>query len=196
MQKLLEAEEEESDVKMPEEWTPETVAELMRSVSMKDVDKQTIRRLKQKSWYPMKDDIAKANKKWLHVDAKGLRLGRMASEIAKVLLGKDNPKFTPGCPLGSYVIVTNCEKVIVTGRKADEKYYKRHSGRPGGLKIETFKQLQARIPERIIEKAVWGMLPKNSYGRELFRQLKVYKGYEHPHAAQDPEQITFTGRTA
>lgn len=149
----------------------------------------------QKSWMPGADDIALANKKWHVVDASGMRLGRMSSEIAKVLLGKHKPTYTPGADTGDYVIVVNAESVMVTGNKANEKLYRRHSGRPGGMKTEVFKDLQARMPERIVEKAVKGMLPKNSYGRELFRHLKVYKGPEHPHESQSPEPLTFTGLT-
>merc|ERR1712023_61286 len=126
----------------------------------------------------------------------GLRLGRMASEVAKVLLGKDKATFTPGADIGDAVVIVNAEKVIVTGNKAKDKLYRRHSGRPGGMKIESYEELQLRIPERIVEKAIVGMLPKNSHGRELFRHLKVYKGPEHPHEAQTPEPITFGGLTS
>jgi large subunit ribosomal protein L13 len=139
--------------------------------------------------HPGHEAIMKRNKTWYHVDAEGMRLGRMASEIARRLLGKHKEIYYPGADTGDFVIVTNCEKVIVTGKKYDWKFYRRHSGRPGGMKIETFKELQARIPERIIEKAVWGMLPKNAYGRELFRHLKVYKGPTHPHGAQKPVEL-------
>merc|ERR1712054_89203 len=97
---------------------------------------------------------------------------------------------------GDYVVITNAEKIIVTGKKATDKLYRRHSGRPGGMKIESYEELQARIPERIVEKAIKGMLPKNSHGRELFRHLKVYKGDTHPHEAQQPEPITFGGLTS
>merc|ERR1719382_1123430 len=145
---------------------------------------------------PKADDRAKANKKWYVVDAEGMRLGRMSSEIAKILLGKHKPTFTPGADVGDYVIVLNAEKVQVTGKKRYDKFYRRHSGRPGGMKIETFDELQARIPERIVEKAVKGMLPKNAHGRELFRHLKVYKGPSHPHEAQQPESLTFGGLTS
>jgi large subunit ribosomal protein L13 len=142
-----------------------------------------------KTTHPGHDQIQKAAKKWLIVDAEGMRLGRMASEIARRLMGKDKDNFYPGADIGDFVIVTNAEKVIVTGNKMDQKFYRRHSGRPGGMKIETFRELQGRIPERIIEKAVWGMLPKNSNGRELFRHLKVYKGPSHPHEAQQPVEM-------
>ena len=127
----------------------------------------------QRTWFPKAEDTAVAAKKWHVVDADGLRLGRMASEVAKILLGKNKATFTPGADVGDAVIIVNAEKVVVTGKKATDKFYRRHSGRPGGMKIETFNELQARIPERIVEKAVVGMLPKNSHGRNLFRRLKA-----------------------
>lgn len=127
--------------------------------------------------------------KWYVVDAQGQRLGRLATEIATILRGKNKPSFTPHMDTGDFVIVVNAEKVIVTGKKSEQKLYRRHSGRPGGMKTETFNQLQQRIPERIIEKAVKGMLPKNAMGRKLFTKLKVYAGSEHPHAAQTPEPL-------
>merc|ERR1711968_264240 len=126
---------------------------------------------------------------WFLVDAKDKTLGRLATEIATVLRGKNKPTFTPHLDTGDYVIVVNAEQVIVTGKKASQKLYRRHSGRPGGMKIESFEELQERIPERIVEKAVKGMLPKNSYGRDLFRNLKVYAGDEHPHEAQNPQPM-------
>lgn len=127
--------------------------------------------------------------KWYVVDAQGQRLGRLATEIATILRGKNKPSFTPHMDTGDFVIVVNAEKVVVTGKKSEQKLYRRHSGRPGGMKTETFNQLQRRIPERIIEKAVKGMLPKNAMGRKLFTKLKVYAGSEHPHAAQTPEPL-------
>jgi len=145
----------------------------------------------QKTWFPKAADTAMEAKKWYVVDADGLRLGRMASEVAKILIGKHKETYTPGQDVGDAVIIINAEKVMVTGKKADDKLYRRHSGRPGGMKVETFNELQARIPERIVEKAIVGMLPKNSHGRELFRHLKVYKGPEHPHEAQTPEALAF-----
>ena len=129
-------------------------------------------------------------KKWYVVDAEGQRLGRLATEIAMILRGKNKPSFTPNVDTGDFVIVVNAEKVIVTGRKSEQKLYRRHSGRPGGMKTETFEQLQRRIPERIIEQAVKGMLPKNAMGRRLFTKLKVYTGADHPHTAQTPETLT------
>ena len=123
---------------------------------------------------------------WYLVDASDKTLGRLATEIAVILRGKNKPSFTPHLDTGDFVIVVNAEKVEVTGKKSSQKLYRRHSGRPGGMKIEKFETLQERIPERIIEQAVKGMLPHNTLGRQQFRKLKVYKGPNHPHAAQDP----------
>ncbi|NJL53467.1 MAG: 50S ribosomal protein L13 [Hydrococcus sp. SU_1_0] len=136
---------------------------------------------------PTKDTL---EQKWYVVDATEQRLGRLATEIAMILRGKNKPTYTPHMDTGDFVVVVNAEKVVVTGRKSEQKLYRRHSGRPGGMKMETFAQLQARIPERIIEKAVKGMLPKNTLGRQLFTKLKVYTGNEHPHQAQQPETLT------
>ncbi len=133
--------------------------------------------------------VQEIDKKWYVVDAADKRLGRLATEVASILRGKNKPTFTPNMDTGDFVIVINAEKVHVTGRKREQKLYRRHSGRPGGMKVETFDQLQNRIPERIIEKAVRGMLPKNALGRKLFTNLKVYAGPEHPHEAQQPEVI-------
>lgn len=139
-----------------------------------------------KTYIPPTDSL---EQKWYVVDAAEQRLGRLATEIACILRGKNKPTFTPNMDTGDFVIVINAEKVVVTGNKSSQKLYRRHSGRPGGMKVETFEQLQARIPERIIEKAVKGMLPKNALGRKLFTKLKVYAGPEHPHAAQQPETL-------
>jgi large subunit ribosomal protein L13 len=139
-----------------------------------------------KTYTPPIDTI---ERKWYVVDATDQRLGRLATEIASVLRGKNKPTFTPNMDTGDFVVVVNAEKVTVTGNKASQKLYRRHSGRPGGMKVETFNQLQDRIPERIIEKAVKGMLPKNALGRKLFTKLKVYAGPEHPHTAQQPETL-------
>ncbi len=127
--------------------------------------------------------------KWYVVDASEQRLGRLATEIATILRGKNKATFTPHMDTGDFVVVVNAEKVIVTGKKSSQKLYYRHSGRPGGMKVETFEKLQNRIPERIIEKAVKGMLPKNALGRKLFTKLKVYAGPDHPHQAQQPEDL-------
>ena len=126
------------------------------------------------------------NRDWFLFDATDKTLGRLATEIAVVLRGKNKPSFTPHLDTGDFVVVINAEKVEVTGKKSSQKLYRRHSGRPGGMKIEKFETLQMRIPERIIEQAVKGMLPHNALGRQQFRKLKVYKGAEHPHAAQNP----------
>lgn len=126
------------------------------------------------------------DQEWFIVDAADQRLGRLASEIAMILRGKRKPSYTPHIDTGDFVIIINAEKVVVTGKKSEQKVYRRHSGRPGGMKLETFDKLQQRIPERIIEKAVKGMLPKNTLGRKLFTKLKVYAGDNHPHKAQQP----------
>ncbi len=130
------------------------------------------------------------DRQWYVVDAAGQRLGRLASEIAMVLRGKNKPTYTPHADTGDFVIVINAEKIDVTGRKRTQKLYRRHSGRPGGMKVESFERLQARLPERIVEQAIKGMLPKNALGRQLFRKLKVYAGDTHPHQAQKPETLT------
>lgn len=140
-----------------------------------------------KTYVPTKGSL---ERQWYVIDATDQRLGRLASEISKVLRGKNKPNFTPNLDAGDFVIVVNAEKVVVTGRKSTQKLYRRHSGRPGGMKVETFGQLQSRIPERIIEKSVRGMLPKNALGRKLFTKLKVYAGPEHPHTAQKPQPLT------
>lgn len=139
-----------------------------------------------KTFIPPKDTL---EQKWYVIDAADQRLGRLASAIAVILRGKNKPVYSPHMDTGDFVIVVNADKVGVTGRKRSQKLYRRHSGRPGGMKVETFEKLQARIPERIVEKAVKGMLPKNALGRQLFKKLKVYSGPEHPHQAQQPEVI-------
>jgi large subunit ribosomal protein L13 len=140
-----------------------------------------------KTYLPPVDSI---ERNWYLVDATDQRLGRLASEIATVLRGKNKPTFTPHLDTGDFVIVINAEKIDVTGKKRSQKLYRRHSGRPGGMKTETFAKLQARLPERIIEQAVKGMLPKNTLGRQLFTKLKVYAGADHPHQAQMPQTLT------
>ncbi|BAY76377.1 50S ribosomal protein L13 [Nostoc sp. DSM 114161] len=132
---------------------------------------------------------ASLEREWYVVDATDKRLGRLASEIAQVLRGKNKPEFTPHIDTGDFVIVVNAEKVAVTGKKRTQKVYRRHSGRPGGMKTETFAKLQQRLPERILEHAVKGMLPKNSLGKQLFTKLKVYAGPTHPHEAQKPKEL-------
>ncbi len=136
--------------------------------------------------------IDSINRKWYLVDAENQILGRLATEVASVLRGKNKPNFTPHLDTGDFVVIVNADKIQVTGRKSTQKLYRRHSGRPGGMKVETFNSLQERIPERILEKAIKGMLPHNALGRQLFRKLKVYKGPDHPHAAQNPQTLKFT----
>jgi large subunit ribosomal protein L13 len=136
------------------------------------------------------------DRQWFVVDAADQTLGRLASEVAQVLRGKNKPTFTPHLDTGDFVVVINAEKVRVSGNKATQKLYRRHSGRPGGMKTESFAHLQARLPERVIETAVKGMLPHNSLGRQLFRKLKVYRGPDHPHAAQKPEALLLLPSTA
>ncbi|BAC92359.1 50S ribosomal protein L13 [Gloeobacter violaceus] len=137
-----------------------------------------------KTFLPAVDEI---ERRWLVVDAAGQHLGRLASVVANLIRGKHRPNFTPHLDTGDFVIVVNAEKVEVTGKKSSQKLYRRSSGRPGGMKVETFSHLQARLPERIVEKAIWGMLPHTRLGRQQFTKLKVYKGPAHPHAAQKPE---------
>ncbi len=139
--------------------------------------------------------IDSINRQWYLVDAENQTLGRLATEVAAVLRGKNKPNFTPHLDTGDFVVIVNAEKIQVTGRKGTQKLYRRHSGRPGGMKVETFNALQERIPERIIEKAIKGMLPHNALGRQLFRKLKVYKGSEHPHVAQNPQVLSLNSNS-
>jgi large subunit ribosomal protein L13 len=140
----------------------------------------------QKTYYPKPDELSR---KWVLVDAEGQNLGRLASGIARVLLGKDKPQYTPGVDVGDFVIVVNAEKISVTGKRLDQKMYYRHSGYPGGLKKINLRDQLAKFPERVIQSAVWGMVPHNRYGRKLMRKLRVYSGPNHPHAAQQPTTI-------
>jgi len=126
---------------------------------------------------------------WYVVDAEGKTLGRLATEIARRLKGKHKAEYTPHVDTGDYIVVINAEKVTVTGNKAENKMYYRHTGYPGGIKETNFNKLQAQKPEMIIEKAVKGMLPKNPLGRDMFRKLKVYAGSEHNHSAQQPIKL-------
>lgn len=140
----------------------------------------------QKTYSPKPGDIERA---WFVVDADGAILGRLASEIAVILRGKNKPIFAPHLDMGDHVIVINAEKVAVTGNKEEDKLYFRHSGFPGGLREASLGRLRATYPQRIIENAVRGMLPKNRLGRQMYKKLKVYAGPEHPHAAQKPEPL-------
>ena len=130
-------------------------------------------------------------RKWYVVDATGYTLGRLSSEIAKVLRGKNKPTFTPHVDTGDYVSVTNAEKINVTGKKLDQKIYYHHSEYVGGMKETDLKTMLEKKPEKVIELAVKGMLPKGPLGRKMYKKLFVYAGAEHPHAAQQPEELKF-----
>ena len=130
-------------------------------------------------------------RKWYVVDAEGLTLGRLASETAKILRGKNKPTFTPHIDTGDYVIIVNADKVKVTGKKLDQKIYYHHSEYVGGMKETTLREMMAKKPERVVELAVKGMLPKGPLGREMYKKLFVYAGPEHKHQAQKPEVLTF-----
>ena len=134
---------------------------------------------------------AKVERKWYVVDATGYTLGRLASEVAIVLRGKNKPIFTPHIDTGDYVIIVNAEKIKVTGKKLDQKIYYHHSDYVGGMKETTLREMLAKKPEKVVELAVKGMLPKGPLGREMFTKLHVYAGAEHPHTAQKPEVLTF-----
>ena len=133
--------------------------------------------------------IDSIDRQWYLVDAENRTLGRLATEVASVLRGKNKASYTPHLDTGDFVVVVNADKIRVSGSKPQQKLYRRHSGRPGGMKVETFAHLQERLPERIVEKAIKGMLPHNALGRQMFRKLKVYKGAEHPHSAQQPQPL-------
>ena len=145
----------------------------------------------QKTFTPRPGDIERS---WWLVDATDVPLGRLASEVAQLLRGKHKPKFSAHMDLGDHVIVVNAEKIVVTGSKMDTKTYYRHSGYPGGLTESSFRKMQATFPERIVEKAIIGMLPRNRLGRATGRKLKVYAGPNHPHVGQAPQPYTLTAR--
>jgi len=140
----------------------------------------------QKTFYPKPGDVTK---EWYVVDAAGQNLGRLATRLARLLLGKDKPQFTPGVDVGDYVVVVNAEKIAVTGKKLDDKFYYRHSGYPGGLKKISLRNQLAKFPDRVITAAVWGMIPHNRMGRKIIKKLKVYAGPDHPHIAQNPKML-------
>jgi large subunit ribosomal protein L13 len=138
------------------------------------------------TYFPSSHEIAR---KWFVVDASGKTLGRLATEAANVLSGKNSPKYTPFIDMGDHVIVINAEKVRLTGLKSQQKVYRRYTGFPGGLREESFVRLLQRRPEKIIEEAIKGMLPKTKMGRKMASKLNVYKGDQHPHAAQQPQPL-------
>lgn len=137
--------------------------------------------------------VADVPQSWFVVDAADKVLGRLASEVASVLRGKHKPLFTPHLDLGDFVIVLNCEQVKLTGRKREDKVYQRHTGYPGSIRTVTAGKMLEEHPERVIEHAVRGMLPKNQLGRNMLRKLKIYAGAEHPHAAQQPKTLEIRG---
>lgn len=141
----------------------------------------------------MKTYVAKPTeieRKWFVVDASGMTLGRLASEVAKILRGKNKPTYTPFIDTGDFVIVINAAKVVLTGKKLDQKFYRYHTSYAGGLKETSYRKLMETKPEKAFELAIKGMLPKNAMGRQMYRKLKVYAGAEHEHAAQKPELLT------
>jgi large subunit ribosomal protein L13 len=136
------------------------------------------------TYFPKAGEIVR---KWYVVDASGQTLGRLASQVARILMGKENPRYTPFLDTGDHVVVINADKVKMTGMKADQKVYQHYTGYPGGLRTEEFRKRMTRKPERIVEDAVGRMLPKTKLGRHMASKLKVYRGDKHPHAAQKPE---------
>ena len=145
--------------------------------------------MERRSWSPKLADVS-TGKRWYVVDAEGKTLGRLASVIAATLRGKTKPTFTPHADMGDFVIVVNAEKIELTGKKETQKLYYRHSGYPGGLRKRSVREVRASFPERIIENAVRGMLPRNALGEKQFKKLRVYAGPTHPHATQQPETLS------
>jgi large subunit ribosomal protein L13 len=143
----------------------------------------------QKSYYPKAGDLAE---QWHIADADGQNLGRLATRLANILMGKHRPEYTPGVDMGDFVVVINCEKIVVTGNKLEDKTYYRHSQYPGGLKETSLRRMLETHPERVIENAVWGMIPPGKMRRKLVKKLKVYAGAEHPHGPQDPQPISLS----
>ena len=139
-----------------------------------------------KTYMPKASEV---NRRWYLVDAEGKILGRLATEIASILRGKNKPEYTPHMDMGDFVVVVNADKVVLTGKKEQQKLYRLHTGYPSGLREVPYERMMAKHPERVLEKAVRGMLPKNSLGRAMFRKLKVYAGPNHKHEAQKPEKI-------
>ena len=141
-----------------------------------------------KTFAPKKEEI---ERKWWLIDAEGKVLGRLATEISVLLRGKGKAKFAHFLDTGDFVVVINAEKLRVTGRKLEQKKYYSHSGYPGGIKEKTLNELMDKNPEEVLRKAVWGMIPKNKLGRKIYKKLKVYRGPDHPHEAQNPEVYQF-----
>ena len=144
------------------------------------------------SYKTVSANASTVKKEWILIDATDEKLGRLAARVAMILRGKHKPDFTPHVDCGDNVVIINAEKIRLTGNKLTDKKYVRHSGYPGGQKIETAKDVMEKDPRRLIERAVRGMLPKNRLGRQIFHNMKVYVGSEHPHEAQNPRQIKLT----
>jgi large subunit ribosomal protein L13 len=140
----------------------------------------------EKTYYPKASELSKD---WFVADANGQNLGRFATKVASILIGKHKTNFTPGVDNGDYVIIVNCERIVVTGKKMDDKMYYRHTGYPGGLREINLRDLLKKTPDRVLRSAVWGMLPKNSFGRQLLKNCKIYAGPDHPHSAQEPKPL-------
>ena len=140
----------------------------------------------QKTFSPTPSDV---QRNWFVVDADGKTLGRLASKIARILRGKHKPTFSPHMDMGDHVVVINAEKIQVTGRKAEQKIYYRHTGYAGGIRATPYARMLEKHPERILKKAIWGMLPHNVLGRQVFKKLRVYAGPEHRHEAQKPQAL-------
>ena len=141
-----------------------------------------------KTYIPKASEISQ---EWILVDAADQTLGRLATQIASILLGKNKPNFTPGMDTGDFVVVINCERLRVTGRKMEEKFYYRHSLYPSGLTTTSLRAQLGKHPDRVIRSAVWGMLPHNKFGRQVIKKLKIYAGPDHPHDAQQPKTWEF-----
>jgi large subunit ribosomal protein L13 len=139
-----------------------------------------------RTYFPKEGDI---QSRWYIIDADGVVLGRLSTQIANIISGKAKPTYTPFLDTGDHVIVVNAEKIALSGTKEGDKMYRHHSGYPGGLKEKAAKFVRAEKPEQMIETAVWGMLPKNKLGRKMLKKLKVYRGGNHPHVAQQPEKL-------
>lgn len=142
-----------------------------------------------KTYFPKAAEITE---EWFLFDAENQNLGRLATTVASILLGKHKPDFTPGMDTGAYVVIVNCGKIQVTGKKLDDKVYYHHSNYPSGIKAITLRQQLVKHPDRVLKAAVWGMLPHNKFGRQVIKKLKLYAGADHPHAAQKPTTLTVT----
>ena len=137
------------------------------------------------------EEIDASERNWHLVDASGFPIGRLASEIAQILRGKHKPQYAPHLDVGDHVVVINASEIAITSKKPEQKMYHSHSGFPGGIKSESFNSLRQRKPERIIERAVWGMLPKNRLGRSILKKLHIYANADHPHESQNPQELIF-----